>query len=331
MGKEPYSGDKTMRAIHVAAPRTIEFIDAPIPEIKEGEVLVKCRYVALCGSNMGQYTGEGVWGNLNFPNPAGWAGHENIGTVVESRDDQWKEGDLVLAQPIGYFGFAEYIVATSPGIARLPIDAPDVAALIVAQPLSTILRALDQTGPVINRRCVVIGQGPMGLIWMYMLRLMGAKQVIAVDLLDWRLDWAKRYGADAVIDASKQNVLEAVMELTHGEKAEFVATAASSSEALVTASTLVERAGRLFVFGMPDYNDLAFPWHATFRNETRIINSVGPECAPYFQTAADMVVDGRASILGTMVTPRMPWDQAAEAFEMYAGCAKGSLKLTLEM
>jgi hypothetical protein len=44
-----------------------------------------------------------------------------------------------------------------------------------------------------------------------------------------------------------------------------------------------------------------------------------------------MLVDGRANDLGAMVTPRMPWDQAAEAFEMYANCAKDSLKLTLEV
>lgn len=320
-----------MRAIEIAEPRKITMLDAPIPEPEEGQVLVQCSHVALCGSNMGQYTGVGVWGDLAFPNPTGWAGHENIGRIVKSKCDEWKEGDLVLAQPIGYFGFAEYIIAEPPGIAALPEDAPNVGALIVAQPLATVLRAMDNTEGVVNQRCAVIGQGPMGLIWTYVLWHFGAKQVIATDLLDWRLDWAKRYGAAATIDASKEDVVEKVKELTGGEMIDFCVSAASEADALVTASKLVRRAGRLFVFGMPDYNDLAFPWHATFRNETRIINCVGPECAAYFQTAADMVVDGRASDLASMVTPVMPWDQAPEAFEMYADCAKDSLKLTLEL
>ncbi len=320
-----------MRAIHIAAPRQIAFLDAPTPDLGDGDVLVECSHVALCGSNMGQYTGEGVWGDLQFPNPTGWAGHENIGTIVESRCEGWEPGVLVLAQPEGYYGFAELIRARPPGIALLPRDAPDIAALIVAQPLATVLRALDQTGHVINQRCAVIGQGPMGLIWTHILGLMGAKQVIATDLLGWRLDWAKRYGASATIDASRDDVIETVRELTGGEMIDFVVSAASPPEALTTAAGLVRRHGRLFVFGMPDYNDQPFPWHAAFRNETQIINCVGPECAAYFQTAADMVVDGRAGILGTMVTPRMPWDRAAEAFEMYANCAEGSLKLTLEL
>jgi L-iditol 2-dehydrogenase len=238
-----------MRAIHVAGPRKIEFLDAPKPKIQDGEVLVQCSHVALCGSNMGQYTGVGIWGNLKFPNPVGWAGHENIGTIVESRCKDWKPGALVLAQPNGYFGFAEYIVAKQPGIAALPSDTPDVAALIVAQPLSTVLRALDNTGPVINRRCAVIGQGPMGLIWTYVLGLMGARQVIAVDLLDWRLEWASRYRAQAVIDGSKENVLETVKKLTNGKMVDFAVTAASSPESLTTAASLVNHGGRLFVFG----------------------------------------------------------------------------------
>jgi L-iditol 2-dehydrogenase len=319
-----------MRAIHIAEPRRIEFIDPPVPEPQDGEVLVQCSHVALCGSNMGQYTGEGVWGKLEFPNPVGWAGHENIGTIVESRCEPWQPGQLVLAQPEGYHGFAEYIVSRPPGIALLPQDPPDVAALIVAQPVATVLRALSCTGPVINQRCAVIGQGPMGLIWTHLLGRMAASQVIATDLLAWRLEWAERFGAHEVIDASAEDVVERVKDLTDGEKVDFVVDAAGKPESMDTAARLVRRGGRLFVFGMPDYDDQAFPWHMTFRNETKILTCVGPECGAFFQTAADMVVDGRAD-LGAMVTPRMPWDEAAEAFEMYADCAEGSLKLTLEL
>jgi L-iditol 2-dehydrogenase len=318
-----------MRAIQIAAPRKVTFLDAPQPELQDGEVLVRCSYVGLCGSNMGQYTGEGVWGCLEFPNPVGWAGHENIGTIVESRCKGWDPGMLVLAQPEGYHGFAEFIVAKPPGLALLPADSPDAAALLVAQPLSTVLRALAQTEPVINQRCAVIGQGPMGLIWTHTLRQMGARQVIATDLLDWRLEWAKRFGASSVIDASKENVVDVVRDLTGGAMIDFVVNAAATPESLTTAAYLVRRAGRLSVFGMPDYNDQKFPWHATFRNETQISISVGPECGAYFQTAADMIVDDRASDLGAMVTPRLPWDQAPQAFEMYESCARDSLKLTL--
>lgn len=321
-----------MRAIQIVEPRKIAMLDdAPRPEPAEGEVLVRCSHVALCGSNMGQYTGEGLWGDIDFPNPVGWAGHENIGTIVESRCDDWEEGTLVLAQPQGYYGFAEYIISRPPAIARLPQNAPDPGALVVAQPLATVLRAMTRTDGVIGQTCAVIGQGPMGLIFTRVLRLMGASMVIATDLLDWRLEWSKRYGADHVIDASKEDVVKVVKELTGEQMVDLTVEVVGFVDSLKTAAYLPKHGGRLFVFGMPHYKQQEFPWYHVFREEIQINTCVGPECGSFFQTAADMVLDDRASALTEMVTPRMPWDEAPEAFEMYAECAKDSLKLTLEV
>lgn len=317
-----------MRAIQIVKPRTLAMLDdAPKPEPLDGEVLVQCSHVALCGSNMGQYTGEGLWAD-GFPNPIAWAGHENIGTIVESRCKGWEPGTLVLAQPEGYFGFAEFIRAKPPGLAALPADAPDVAALIVAQPLATVLRAMDMAGGVINQRCAVVGQGPMGLIFTHLLGRLGARQVIAADVLPWRLEWAKRLGATEVIDASKDNVIEKVKDLTHGEMVDFCVEAVGQPDSLSTAAYLPKPFGRLFVFGMPHYKTQPFPWYDVFRHSLTIFACVGPDCAAYFQAATDMVVQGRVD-LGSMVTPRMPWAKAPEAFEMYADRATGSLKLTL--
>ena len=321
-----------MRAIQIVEPRKIAMLDdAPEPVPVEGEVLVRCSHVALCGSNMGQYTGKGLWGNIDFPNPVGWAGHENIGTIVASRCDDWQEGTLVLAQPHGYYGFAEYIISRPPAIARLPQDSPDPAALVVAQPLATVLRALSLTDDVIGKSCAVVGQGPMGLIFTHILRLMGASMVIATDVLDWRLEWSKRYGADHIIDASKKDVVKVVKELTNKEMVDFVVEAVGHVDSLKTAAYLPRYGGRLYVFGMPYYELQEFPWYHVFRQNIQINTCVGPECGPFFQTAVDMVLDDRASALTEMVTPRMPWDKAPEAFEMYAECAKDSLKLTLEV
>ncbi len=319
-----------MRAIQFVGPRKIEmFDDYPIPEPKPGEVLVECKYISLCGSNMGQYTGEGVWSDIGYPYLVGHAGHENIGVIVKSTLPEWKEGDLVLAQPEGYYGFAEFIVAKPPAISKIPNDTADPAAMMVAQPLSTILRAMSQTDHVINHRCAVIGQGSMGLIWTHALRMLGAREVIAVDTLDWRLEWSKKFSADHVIDASKEDVIERVKEITGGEMLDFVVDAAGRPDSLATASLLPKRAGRLYVFGMPHFDDQVFPWYSVFRNETQIICTVGPECGDFFQISVDMVADSRASILTTMVTPRLPWAEAPEAFEMYANQAKDSMKLML--
>ena len=321
-----------MRAIQIVEPRKIVMLDdAPGPEPAEGEVLVRCTHVGLCGSNTSQYMGLGFWSGGRFPLPPAWSGHENVGIIVESRCDQWKEGELVLALPVGSYGFAEYIVARPPGIARLPKDAADPAAFVVAQPLATVLRALTRTGVVVNQSCAVVGQGPMGLIFTHVLRLMGAATVIAADLLGWRLEWSRRYGADHVVDSSTTDTIKAIEELTDGRMVDLAIEAVGDVDALKTTAHLPKHGGRLLVFGVPHHEYQEFPWHRIFQEEIQINTSVGPRNAEFFQIAADMVIDDRASALSDMVTPRMPWDKAPEAFEMYATCAKGSLKLVLEL
>lgn len=322
---------KTMRAILFEKPRQIRLLDdAPKPEPGDGEVLVQCKYIALCGTNMGPYLGDGRWGKVPWPPPVGWLGHENIGVIVESRAPGWEPGTLVLAHPEDYNGFVEYIVSKPAGLARLPADTPDLAALIVAQPLATVLRAMARTGPVIRQRCAIVGQGPMGLIFTHLLGRMGASQIIGIDKVPWRLEWSRRFGATHTIDASQEDVVEAVKELTGGQMVDFSVEAVGRPEALTTAAYLPRRYGRLMVFGVPHHDMQEFPWFHIMSIEAQIITSMGPQCMEYFQNAVDMIVAGRVD-LAAMVTPRMPWEKAAEAFEMYANPDKavGSLKLTL--
>jgi threonine dehydrogenase-like Zn-dependent dehydrogenase len=291
-----------MRAIEFVGPRKIILRDdLPVPVPMDGEVLVRCGYVALCGTNMGPYLYDG-----------------------------WEPGTLVLAHPDDYNGFVEYIRSKPAGLARLPANPPDPGALVVAQPLSTVLRAMVRTGPVINQRCAVVGQGPMGLIFSHLLGRMGASQIIGIDRVAWRLRWSRRFGATDVVDASRENVVKAVGDLTDGKMVDFCVEASNRPEGLATAAWLPRRRGRLYAFGVPHHETQEFPWFHTVANETEILTSMGPECMEYFQNAVDMIVHGRVD-LAAMVTPRMPWERAAEAFEMYAEPEKAedSLKLTL--
>jgi threonine dehydrogenase-like Zn-dependent dehydrogenase len=293
-------------------------------------VLVQCSHVALCGTNMGPYLYEGRWANPDKPRPIGWYGHENVGTIVASRAAGWEPGTKVLAHPDDYNGFVEYIRSKPAGLARLPSETTDLAAMIVAQPLATVLRALVRTGHVINQRCAVVGQGPMGLIFTHVLGRMGASQIIGIDRVAWRLRWARRFGATAVIDSSRENVVQQVRELTGGKMVDFCVEAVGSPEALALSAKLPRRQGRLYVFGVPHHDNQEFPWFHTVANETEMLTSMGPECMDYFQTAVDMIVQGRVD-LTSMVTPRMPWAQAEEAFRMYADPSRveDALKITL--
>ena len=319
-----------MRAIQMLGQSRVALLDdVPEPEPQEGEVLVQVQHTAICGSNIGPYQSAGHWANGQYPKPPGWDGHEDVGVIVESRLDGWEPGTVVLAHPEDYVGFAELIRSKPPGLVRLP-TVGDVASLIVAQPLATVLRAMSRTGPVIGQRCAVVGQGPMGLTFTHLLGRLGAKQVIGIDLLAWRLEWARRFGATDVVDASSENAIEAVRELTDGEMVDFSVEAVGYPEPLATAALLVRRFGRLMVFGVPRFKSQEFPVEPVFRNEMEIVCSVGGDCVHYFAPAVHMIVTGQVE-LGAMATPRMPFGEASRAFEMYANREEGTLKLVLEL
>jgi threonine dehydrogenase-like Zn-dependent dehydrogenase len=321
-----------MKAIQFLAPRKIHLLDdVPPPEPQDGEVLVRCTHLGICGSNVGPYTGDGYWGERDWPSPIGWTGHENVGTIVASRDAAWPVGTTVLSQSKDYNGFVEYMLPKPSTLARLPSGADDVGMFVLAQPLATVLRALNRTRPPIGHRCAVVGQGPIGLMFTHMISRMGASQVIGIDLVPWRLKWSRRLGASDIVDASQENVVEAVRELTGGATIDYCVEAANTPDALSTAALLLRRQGRLCVFGVPHHNFQSFPWRHATANEAEIITSRGGNWADYQPTAIDLVAHD--ADLQALVTPWLPWEQAAQAFEMYAYPAQheGSLKVVLGM
>jgi L-iditol 2-dehydrogenase len=320
-----------MRALSFTGPEQITLIDeAPIPEIEDGEVLVRCTHIGLCGSNRGPFIAEGVWGEGEWPRLLGWTGHENVGFVEKSRNPAWPEGMKVLGQAKGYDGFTEYIACKPQTLHRIP-DTDDIASYVVAQPVATVLCALARTRPVIGERCAVLGQGPIGLIFTYVLRQMGAVQVIAADKVSWRLDWSRRLGATNVIDTSKEDVVEVVKSLTEGHKVDFAIEAVGEEDTYIAAAHLPRHHGRLCVFGVPHYEMQLFPWLHTTGNETEIVISRGSGWNQYADAAIHLL-DGPYAVLKNIATPTMPWEKAEEAFRMYVDPAmyKDSLKILLE-
>ncbi|HUT20923.1 MAG TPA: zinc-binding dehydrogenase [Anaerolineae bacterium] len=322
-----------MRAILFEAPRKIRLIDdMPMPELEEGEVLVRCTHLGLCGGNVGPYTGAGHWADVDWPAPPGWQGHESVGIIVESRNDDWPVGTPVLAQDKRVNGFVEYIVPAPRSLCRLPTGIDDMGQFVLAQPLATVLRALAATRPVIGECCAVIGQGPIGLMFTYLLEQFGASRVLAADAVPWRLEWSRRLGASDVLDTSQCHIVEAVRGLTGGKMVDLCVEAAHLGSALVDAALLPRRQGRLCVFGVSCHDHDAFPWNYTTANETEIVITRGTGWMDYAQLAIDRL-NGDWAELTDLVTPRLPWERAQEAFEMYAYPAdhEGSLKVVLDL
>jgi len=318
-----------MKALQMVGPRQLAMLDdVPEPAPNEGEVLVRCNWVSICGSSIHPFLGLGRWAG-EYPRPPGWDGHECIGTIVESRLPGWEPGTVVLAHPETYQGFAEFTRSRPPGLVRLP-PADDHVPFIVAQPLATVLRAMSRLRSPANLRCAVVGQGPMGLIFTSVLRHAGARQVVGIDLLAERLEAARRFGATHVVNASTDDVSEAVRELTGGAMADLSIEAVGYPEPLASAVRITRPRGTILVFGVPRFDTQDFPINHFMRGEMEMLSSVGPGCVEFFGSAVRMLAGGQLD-LAPLVTHRLPWGEAQRAFDIYADHADGALKVVLQV
>ena len=182
-----------MRAVQVVAPGQAVFVETPKPALQPGHALVRTRRVSLCGSDlhMLHYAPPS-----QYPFPPGTTGHEMIGVVeaVDAPDSSIRVGDLALTLVMGNRAMAEYYLAPVEHVLPLPPGKP-IDHLLQAQQLGTVIYAAKRLPSLLDKDVVVIGQGSAGLWWDFMVRRLGARRVISVDLQEHRLALAPRYGA----------------------------------------------------------------------------------------------------------------------------------------
>jgi 2-desacetyl-2-hydroxyethyl bacteriochlorophyllide A dehydrogenase len=277
-------------------------------------MLVRIQRVAICGSDKPSFCGF----HDSYPLPAGSTGHEGLGVVEACPSGTYREGERVLLSGFDRGLFQEYVLANDHGVVRLPQDfAPEV--VLLSQLLGTVIHSFYKLGNLINQRVVVIGQGAVGLLFDAVLRNLGARQIIGVDLLDYRLDLGRRMGATHAINPQKQSLAEAVAQITEGELADLVVEAVGEEETLNQLHLLARRNASVICFGVPDKGShegrVSLPFMDIFRKELRLITSVGPEPWKDYTIARDWIVQGRLD-LSPVVSHVRPFETIQESFEM---------------
>jgi threonine dehydrogenase-like Zn-dependent dehydrogenase len=315
-----------MKAGQIVASRRIEIVEVERPTIGEGQVLVKQRVGCICGSDVPYFLDDRenpMTHGRTAPMPPGLSLHECIGTVVESRTPRFREGDPVLALPAaGHSGLAEYFAANADHTVPLPKeDTRD--ELVLAQPLGTVVHAVRKLGSLFDQTAVVVGQGPMGLLFTALLPHLGVRHVIATDLLPERLEVSRRVGATAVCEPDA--VEECLASITGSPAADLVVEAVGEEAALRRAGELIRRNGTLLAFGVPHAREYRLPFNALFVKEARIVCSVGPDIQSDFPIAVEMIASRRIDV-SPLVTHRFPLERAHEAFETFVERRDGVVK-----
>ena len=320
-----------MKAARIAAPRKWEFLDVDVPAPKPGEVLLKMEYYSVCGSDLRTYDRD--LPEEQYPMRIGGPCHELVGIVEESLDDRLRRGERVIAlSPTGGGGgLVEYMTAPASRVVPVP-DMGDPVNWVLCQPVGTVMWACQQMGSVLGKRVAIIGQGPIGLAFTDLIARQGASRVIVTDLLDYRLETAKRLGATHTINAGRENVAEAVAEITGGEMADFVVECVGRPETTNQTFELLRRQGTAIIFGMTHDEDVfEVDWsklysklpHMIVTNSAMVGENVGG-----VRMCVDLVTQGRLD-LSYLLTHRLPWTEVQTAYDMYSAKKDNSLKIVM--
>lgn len=259
-----------MKAAMYYGQRDIRIEEVPIPEIREDEILVKMKACGICGSDLMDWY-------LKARAPL-VLGHEPAGIIAEKgskvegfdvgnrvfvhhhvaclRCHYCLRGDYTLCKQfhetnIKPGGLAEYFRVPAPNLhidtLRIPESVSfDEATLI--EPVGCCLRALKKCNIQKGDFVAIIGAGTTGIIHIALSKIFGAAKIIATDLIDYRLDMARKFGADVVVNPKKENLAQVVRAETEGRGVDISVVTAPSLEAYRSGFSVCRKGGKLCVF-----------------------------------------------------------------------------------
>ncbi len=317
-----------MKAVQLVAPQRFEFVEVDEPSPNPGEALVRTEYLAICGSDLKFY--DRTLTAKDYPLPVGRPCHEVVGTVEDGGSSGFRSGQRVIAlTQLG--GLVERMTVTPDRIVPLPDDVDlDPALWVFCQPAGTVFYAMKRLGSVLGKRVAVVGQGPIGLAFTDLCVRHGARQVIATDVHDFRLEVSRKLGATATINARREDATARIRELTGGAMVDVAIEACGLAETYHQVFDAIRMLGSVVIFGVPHLEDqFSFDWGGAYAKLPNIIVTNSARAGERAESVAECVdlVAQRRLDLSYLLTHRFGWDEIPLAYQMYSrnkeGCLKG--------
>ncbi len=323
--------------------------DIPIPEIGNEEALIKTKACGICSGDVMQWYIEKKAPLV--------LGHEPAGEIIKiGKDlshstpfavgdrvfvhhhapcmickychrndfvqcDKWRQSNIIPG------GISEYFVVPKINLLNDTLKLPDELSYedgALIEPVACVVKSLRRSSIKDGDTLLVIGLGVMGQFHLMLGHRYGADKIIGVDMVPYRLNKAIESGADEVIDVSKENLTEALSNLTSGHMADVVIVCPNSIEAIKQGLSCVARGGTLMLFAPAKPEELLTidPNYIYFRDiNIKTSYSCGPDDTRY---ALRFIQRGLINAK-KLVTHRFSIDETAKAFKITAE-AKDSLK-----
>jgi len=340
-----------MKAAMLYGIKDLRIEDVEVPEVEAGEVLVRVKAATTCGTDLKIFRRGYVEKVIKLPTVFG---HEWAGEVVEVGEglDWPKKGMRIRAgnsapclhcsmcqkgkynlceNMIWLWGaYAEYIKVPARMVLVNMQEIPQHVSYeeaSITEPLACVLHGAEEAGAKLGDTVTIVGAGPIGLLHLLTAKRKGAGKIISIDLVEERLNFARKLGADETINAGKENLVEKVRRLTGGYGADIVVEAIGLPATWEQALKLVRKGGTVLEFGgCPPGTEIKVDTELLHYGEVTVRGAF--HTTPLHFKKALSLIASRTIDVRPLVTRKMKLEEIKEAFEILS-TTKSEIKIAI--
>lgn len=338
-----------MRVAMYYSNKDVRLEEMPKPKIGQGELLVKVMASGICGSDVMEWyrikraplvlgheitgevveVGKGVK-RYKADDRVFVSHHVPCGTCRYCKDGQHTVCDTLRTTNFDPGGFAEYVrvpeINVKNGTYFLPKEISFEDGTFI-EPLACAVRGQRIANVKPNHTVLVIGSGIAGLLHVKLACAIGAKRIIATDVNEYRLKAAKKFGADAVINA-KEDVPAKLRQLNENRLADRVIVCTGALPAIIQAFQSVDKGGTILFFAPTDPSaSIPLPFNEIWFKCATLTTSYA--AAPEDIKKAIELIRTRRVVVKDMITHRLGLVETGLGFKLVAD-AKDSIKVIIE-
>ncbi len=322
--------------------------EIPIPTINDDEILVKVYSSGICGSDVLEW--------YRIKKAPRVLGHEIAGEIVKVGKKVKKYGvgdrvfvshhvpcndckycledkhtlcDTLHSTNFDPGGFAEYIripkINVETGIFKLPQKVTYDEGVFI-EPLACVVRGLEIAKFKSGQSILIIGSGISGILHIKLARALGASRIIAVDINDYRLKMAKKFGADVTIHAN-ENVPELVKKNNNGHLTDLVVTCTGAVSAVEQALQTVDYGGTILFFAPTEPGvKIPFPLFDLWNKGVNMVSTYAGSPRD-IKNAIELIRSKRVKVTD-MITNKLPLSETGKGFKIVSK-AQDSIKVII--